>query len=570
MKRIDYKRSNIYPIIAITLTVALWLFTLIFHPGRFWGMGQLAYFPIVWSLIYIAGLIFLFAYLSKIIQSTVLTNILASVSSLWKQCPEWLKFSITGIAALTLFIILRDLTKLLGDSIIRIGELGDKGLDRILNTSAAEPLDYVIHRIFYKYFCLPLGLNATICYEWIAYTAGLIYLWVACLIARQLKSDESGFWLPFLYLLGWGGVFMFFGYAEEYGLAASALLLFVYYSIKYINKNGSIIPVAIVFLIGFFLHNLLLILLPTILYLLFIEYKSSSKKAIAVFMGLAIPIAGWLLISFTKKENGAFLLPESGTEPGYMLWSGKHLLDIINELLLICPAILVMLSLQERGKMPTAGRNSMRQAIGLAAISGLIVLIFVDPQLSMVRDCDLFALPLLAFNVALFLGVDWSKVGLILKNAIIIIMLGFTFSWIMINAREDLALARYEKLLPLDSARARLGYDRLGFYYTSQKKYPEAEAAYKKSIEIRPNFRTILNLAYLQEDMGKNTEAAANLRELLKKEPMNAIVLYELGWLYYNTGQYKEALEIFRQFERTGEYAPDIDQAIIKLEKMAL
>ncbi len=459
---------------------------------------------------------------------------------------------------------------LLGDSIIRIGELGDKGLDRILSTSAAEPLDYVIHRVFYKYLCLPLGLNATICYELISYAAGLIYLWVACMIARQIKSDESGFWLPFLYLLGWGGVFMLFGYAEEYGLAASALLLFVYYSIKYFNKKGSIIPVAIVFLIGFFLHNLLLILLPSILYLLFIEYKSSSKKAIAVFMGLAIPIAGWLLISYTKKETGAFLLPESGTEPGYMLWSGKHLLDIINELLLICPAILVMLSLQERGKMPTARRNSMRQAIGLAAISSLIVLIFVDPQLSMVRDCDLFALPLLAFNVALFLGVDWSKVGTILKNAIIIITLGFTFSWIMINASEDLALARYEKLLPLDPARARLGYDRLGFYYTSQKKYPEAEAAYKKSIEIKPNFRTILNLAYLQEDMGKNTEAAANLRELLKKEPMNAIVLYELGWLYYNTGQPKEALEIFRQFERTGEYAPDIDQAIIKLEKKAL
>jgi tetratricopeptide (TPR) repeat protein len=70
--------------------------------------------------------------------------------------------------------------------------------------------------------------------------------------------------------------------------------------------------------------------------------------------------------------------------------------------------------------------------------------------------------------------------------------------------------------------------------------------------------------------MGKNDDAIANLKILLSKEPLNAIVLYELGFIYYNSGQYQEALDTFHQFKKTGEYAPDIDEALGKLEKMQL
>ncbi|HBC47778.1 MAG TPA: hypothetical protein DCZ43_12085, partial [candidate division Zixibacteria bacterium] len=403
------KYPYIIPYIGVLITVILWLAAPIFHPQRLWGIDHLSYFPAIWSLIYIAVLIILSILIFGKIRITALINIKSGISIWWKQVPQWLRLILAAIIALIVFWLLRDRTKLLGDSFLRIGELGDKGLDRLLNTSAAEPLDYIIHYAIYKYICLPLSLSSTFCYELVSYLAGLIYLWAAWSIARQLKSEKINFWLTFFYLLGWGGVFMFFGYAEEYGLAASALILFTSFVIRYISKGKNIITVSIVFIIGFFLHNLLLILLPSILYMLFIEYKSNRKKAITILAGTVIPVLIWLVISYAKKESGAFLLPSSGTEPGYMLWSSAHIIDIINELFLICPAILVMLLLQQRGKSPTVKSNRLRLVFGLAALSGLVVLVFVDPQLGMARDCDLYALPLLSLNIALFLGVDWSK-----------------------------------------------------------------------------------------------------------------------------------------------------------------
>ena len=564
------KYRNIIPYIAILITVILWLAVPIFHAQRLWGIDHLSYFSISWSLTYIAFLIILFIIVSGKIHFAVFNNIKSSISIRWKRLPQWLKLVLTGIPAICIFWLLRDRTKLLGDSFLRIGELSDKSLDRLLSTSAAEPLDYIIHYAIYKYICLPLSLSSILCYELVSYLAGLIYLWAGWSVARQLKSEKISFWLTFFYLLGWGGICMFFGYAEEYGLAASALLLFTYYVIRYISKGKNIIAVAIVFLIGFFLHNLLLILLPSILYLLFIEYKSNKKKAITILTGIVIPVLGWLMLSYGKKESGAFLLPSSGTEPGYILWGRVHLIDMMNELLLICPAVIVLLFLQVRGKMPSIRINHLRVALGLAALSGLTVLIFVDPQLGMARDWDLYALPLLSFNIALFLGVDWSKAGSFLKSAIILIMLGFTFSWIVINAGENLALSRYEKLLPLDYARGRYGYDRLGFYYTSNKKLPEAEAAYKKSIQIKPHPRSLLNLAYVQMDLGKNDEAIATFKKLLLIQPVQPIVLYELGWLYYNLGQYQNALDTFVEFQQTpeGKNNAEVAQDIGKLKSM--
>ena len=53
-------------------------------------------------------------------------------------------------------------------------------------------------------------------------------------------------------------------------------------------------------------------------------------------------------------------------------------------------------------------------------------------------------------------------------------------------------------------------------------------------------------------------------------DPEIPVNVYELGFIYYNSGQYQEALDTFHQFKKTGEYAPDIDEALGKLEKMQL
>ncbi|HBC45461.1 MAG TPA: hypothetical protein DCZ43_00290, partial [candidate division Zixibacteria bacterium] len=78
--------------------------------------------------------------------------------------------------------------------------------------------------------------------------------------------------------------------------------------------------------------------------------------------------------------------------------------------------------------------------------------------------------------------------------------------------------------------------------------------------------RTLLNLAYVQMDLGKNDEAITTFKKLLLLQPVQPIVFYELAWAYYNMGQYQNALDTFIEFQRTpegknnAEVAQDIDK----------
>jgi tetratricopeptide (TPR) repeat protein len=564
------KPRKVISYLAVLITGLIWVTAALFPQDRLWGVSHLAYLTTKYFVLDIALIILFISILVGNIQMRRIQRIYKSIASWWKQQPQILRFILTAVCALLLFWEFRDRTKLLGDGILRIGDLAGLGLDKLFSTSAAEPLDYLIHYTIYKYICLPLGLDATFCYEIISYLAGLIYLWAAWSISQQLKGRNVSFQFIFIYLLGWGGIQMFFGYAEEYGLAASVLLLFINYAIRYIYKGKGIISVAIIFIIGFFLHNLLLILFPSIAFLLFREYKVNKKRALAILISTILPIAIWLAVSYSKKESGAFLLPGSGTETGYLLWSGAHLLDMLNEIFLIIPAFLIMITLQTNFRKFDDNSNRLSLAIGLASLSALAVLIVVDPQLGMARDWDLFALPLLALNIALFLRVNWSDVSPLLKSVIAFVMIGFTFLMVQINADQNLAIKRYENILPLDYARGRYGYDRLGFYFVSHGQLSDAEIAYQESIRIKPHPRTLLNLAYVEADLGKKDEAIINLKKLLELKPVQPIALYDLGSMYCDIGQYQNALEYLLKFQETpeGKAKPDLADMIEKVRAL--
>jgi len=87
------------------------------------------------------------------------------------------------------------------------------------------------------------------------------------------------------------------------------------------------------------------------------------------------------------------------TESGYSIFSYDHLIDIINQSLLLSPLLLVYIVFFKAKALFT---NDKIETLFLAisSIGGLIFLLFVDPKLGMARDWDLFALTL--YPVTLF------------------------------------------------------------------------------------------------------------------------------------------------------------------------
>jgi tetratricopeptide (TPR) repeat protein len=88
-----------------------------------------------------------------------------------------------------------------------------------------------------------------------------------------------------------------------------------------------------------------------------------------------------------------------------------------------------------------------------------------------------------------------------------------------------------------------------GEFYDRQKMYDQAEAQFRKALEIDPQNPAVLNyLGYMLADQGeKLPEALKMIRQAVDLEPQNGAYLDSLGWVYFKTGQYAEAEENLRK-----------------------
>jgi tetratricopeptide (TPR) repeat protein len=94
-----------------------------------------------------------------------------------------------------------------------------------------------------------------------------------------------------------------------------------------------------------------------------------------------------------------------------------------------------------------------------------------------------------------------------------------------------------------------------GVTYERMKKWPLAEADFKKALELFPDQPSVLNyLGYTWVDRGENLEEAFRmLRKAVELRPTDGYIVDSLGWAYYKLGRYDEAL---RELERAVELRP--------------
>src|SRR3984885_13254687 len=88
-----------------------------------------------------------------------------------------------------------------------------------------------------------------------------------------------------------------------------------------------------------------------------------------------------------------------------------------------------------------------------------------------------------------------------------------------------------------------------GTLYDRQKRYDEAEAEFRKALDIAPQNATILNyLGYMLADRGvRLPEALTMIRKAVDLDPQNGAFLDSLGWVYYKLGQFALAEENLRK-----------------------
>jgi tetratricopeptide (TPR) repeat protein len=112
--------------------------------------------------------------------------------------------------------------------------------------------------------------------------------------------------------------------------------------------------------------------------------------------------------------------------------------------------------------------------------------------------------------------------------------------------KVDEALAAYTTLAQENPTIPQLPYN-MGLLYAQKKDWANAEAAYRKALEIKPDYTdATMNLSNVLVNAGRGGEAA----ELMAKAGAggnDAKVLLQQGVILFNTGKQAEAGEIFQK-----------------------
>ena len=84
-----------------------------------------------------------------------------------------------------------------------------------------------------------------------------------------------------------------------------------------------------------------------------------------------------------------------------------------------------------------------------------------------------------------------------------------------------------------------------GIAYERTDRWPEAEADFKKALELRPDQPLVLNyLGYSWIDKGMNLkEGMALIEKAVSLAPTDGYIVDSLGWAHYKLGEYGAAVE---------------------------
>ncbi len=95
-----------------------------------------------------------------------------------------------------------------------------------------------------------------------------------------------------------------------------------------------------------------------------------------------------------------------------------------------------------------------------------------------------------------------------------------------------------------------------GICYERSHQWPKAEADLKKALELKPDQPLVLNyLGYSWIDQSVHLEEGMGMiRRAVEQRPDDGYIVDSLGWAYYRTGNYPEAV---KNLERAAELKPD-------------
>ena len=488
------------------------------------------------------------------------------------------------VAAGALFWLLRHRIHFLGDGYQILSHLAGGNPAYIKKTELGEAyLHYGLASL------LGQGREAArLSYQLVSVFAGIGTVAAVLLAASRLFRSGRDRLLFASGLLTGGYMLLFFGYVENYSLLMLAIISFALIGVlaaRGLTSRWLIVPPLVAALV---LHVIGIVLLPAALYLLLADTRLASAPRKLRAAAAAILVAGGGVLFYHLYTTNYFfryafvpLVPIEITTEGYTLFSLNHVLDYLNLMILLLPALpLLIVTCFITPRRIFANRDY--RFLSVLLFTAMSVAFVLDPKLGMPRDWDLFSFLGVPLALLFYLRTVESKAGLAhgARLAAYGIILGFLVLGprVAIGMDAHLSLARVDQFVRLDRARSRAFMQVLREFHEGRgdftaaeasaeywrENYPEVELAVRASelmkmeqyrqaiplceqaIRINPVFWVAwTNLGISRLYLREYDLALAALRTANGINPDNPNILHNLGYGYLWAGDFDRAEQLW-------------------------
>lgn len=372
------------------LTLCIVVGASFFPDARLWSVNQLAYLP-GWTVAAIPG------------AALLLGVGLVALCHHFKWELSERTYVITTLAvslvSVVVFVLAKANAYFLGDGYSLLGLLTSEN-------PLIKPRNFGGTAVPYGVFKLMGGTIETdvlYAYQLVSYIAGGLFLLLAAWAARKLHEKPIDSLLFFLALCTGGHMLLFFGYVENYSLFIVAVAAYCLTGLLVIDGVMSRWWLLVVQALAVFFHVFGIVFLPATVLVLFREqplvrrwWKMSGRLQLLV--GVVVFMVGVLAIYVIQQSINQLtftFLPvvhEWFTIQHYTMFSGMHLADFANQLIVLWPGLLIALAVILLAGRSKGEKKSWRAGfLALAAFLGLITAFVFDPKIGMARDWDLYA-----------------------------------------------------------------------------------------------------------------------------------------------------------------------------------
>ncbi len=358
--------------------------------------------------------------------------------------------------------------------------------------------------------------------------SGMVAIPVVWNLARLLAADMRERLAVSLLILGSGATMLFFGYVETYPPAYVMLLAFLGAALRARNQHGSLLAVAVLFVVLILFHLGMLLCAPIVLLLVTDAVRGKRWKDLTLSILVAAGVAAVVLVLLAysparllatfMRDGGSFLhLQRTDTwNESYALFSLWHWADLLNLHLLVSPFALVLAGGLFAGALVPA-RYRQPGTFFWIVVAGppLLWLFFNNFELGMSRDWDLAApfaavvgLGGLAGWLAMMGPSETRTRGVVVMALITIV---HTAGWVGVNASAGGSVLRFDTLLDFRSIAPRamaIAFEEVGDYRRERRDANGAVEAFARMVVLDSTSARRWTVLANAEAMAGNAPAA--------------------------------------------------------------